>query len=105
MDSTFVVGRRWAWAIMEGLAADWYISHFALLAANLPIPHNPERWLAGLAQLKQVPVQERTLCKLPFVSVRFVHNASAPGVLGYHVRGPISSEACSLSYNQVKLGS
>ena len=25
--------------------------------------------------------------------------------LGYHVRGPISSEACSLSYNQVKLGS
>lgn len=26
-------------------------------------------------------------------------------VLGYHVRGPISSEACSLSYNQVKLGS
>ena len=52
---------------MEGLAADWYISHFALLAANLPIPHNPERWLAGLAQLKQVPVQERTLCKLPFV--------------------------------------
>ena len=66
---------------MEGLAADWYISHFALLAANLPIPHNPERWLAGLAQLKQVPVQERTLCKLPFVSVRFVHNASAPGVV------------------------
>ena len=25
--------------------------------------------------------------------------------LGYHVRGAISSEACSSSYNQVKLGS
>ena len=62
-------------------AADWYISHFALAAANLRIPHNPESWLARLAQLKQVPVQERPLCKLPFVSVRFVHNASALGVV------------------------
>ena len=62
-------------------AADWYISHYALSAANLRIPHNPESWLARLAQLKQVPVQERPLCKLPFVSVRFVHNASALGVV------------------------
>ena len=78
MDSTFAVGRRWAWSIMEGLAADWYISHYALSDAGLKIPHNPESWLARLAKLKRVPMQERSLCKLPFVSVRFVNNASAP---------------------------
>tara|TARA_B100000767_G_scaffold264939_1_gene280437 strand:+ start:358 stop:981 length:624 start_codon:yes stop_codon:yes gene_type:complete len=78
MDSTFAVGRRWAWAIMEGLAADWYISHYALSEAGLAIPHNPESWIAGLAKLKNVPVQTKTLCKLPFVSVRFVnYNAGA----------------------------
>lgn len=87
MDSTFAVGRRWAWTIMEGLAADWYISHYALSAANLRIPHNPESWLARLAKLKRVPVQEKALCKLPFVSVRFVNNnasaenTEAPGLV------------------------
>ena len=47
-------------------AADWYISHYALSAANLRIPHNPESWLARLAQLKQVPVQEQVCasCRL-----------------------------------------
>ena len=78
MDSTFAVGRRWAWAIMEGLAADWYISHYALKEAGIAIPHNPESWIAGLAKLKHVPMQTKALCKLPFVSVRFVkYNASA----------------------------
>lgn len=78
MDSTFAVGRRWAWAIMEGLAADWYISHYALTEAGIAIPHNPESWIAGLAKLKHVPMQTKALCKLPFVSVRFVkYNASA----------------------------
>jgi hypothetical protein len=87
MDSTFAVGRRWAWTIMEGLAADWYISHYAVSAANLRIPHNPESWLARLAKLKRVPVQEKALCKLPFVSVRFVNNnasaenTEAPGLV------------------------
>jgi len=78
MDSTFAVGRRWAWAIMEGLSADWYISHYALSEAGLAIPHNPESWIAGLAKLKNVPLQTKALCKLPFVSVRFVdYNAGA----------------------------
>lgn len=101
MDSTFAVGRRWAWAIMEGLAADWYISHFALAAANLRIPHNPESWLAGLAQLKQVPVQERPLCKLPFVSVRFVNNASAPDVVvkRYHYQAATHDDRCWATLN------
>ena len=101
MDSTFAVGRRWAWAIMEGLAADWYISHFALAAANLRIPHNPESWLARLAQLKQVPVQERPLCKLPFLSVRFVNNASAPAVVvkRYHYQAAAHDDRCWATLN------
>ena len=77
MDSTFAVGRRWAWAIMEGLAADWYISHYALTEAGLAIPHNPESWIAGLAKLKHVPVQTKGLCELPFLSVRFVNRGSS----------------------------
>jgi len=74
MDSVFAVGRRWAWAIMEGLAADWYISHYALTEAGLAIPHNPESWIARLAKLKHVPVQRKGLCELPFLSVRFVNH-------------------------------
>ena len=77
MDSVFAVGRRWAWAIMEGLAADWYISHYALEKAGLAIPHNPESWIAGLAKLKHVPVQTKGLCELPFLSVRFVNRGYA----------------------------
>ena len=77
MDSVFAVGRRWAWTIMEGLVADWYISHYALKEAGLAIPHNPESWIAGLAKLKHVPVQTKSLCELPFVSVRFVDRRSA----------------------------
>ena len=77
MDSTFAVGRRWAWTIMEGLAADWYISHYAVENRSMyktmdGIPYNPESWLARLARLKQVPVRTKTLCELPFVSARFV---------------------------------
>ena len=77
MDSTFAVGRRWAWQIMEGLAADWYLSHYAVENRSMyksldGIPYNPESWLARLARLRQVPVQTATLCDLPFVSARFV---------------------------------
>ena len=72
-DGVYAVGRRWAWTIMEGLATDWYISHYALEKAGLPIPHNPESWIARLAKLKNVPVHTTSLCKLPFLSVRFVN--------------------------------
>jgi len=77
MDSVYAVGRRWAWTIMEGLATDWYISHYALETAGLAIPHNPESWIAALAKLKHVPVHTTSLCKLPFLSVRFVNRRYA----------------------------
>ena len=75
MDGTFAVGRRWAWAIMEGLAADWYIYHYAV--KNKSIPKNPETWLKRVAQMRHVPMQTRPLCELPFVSVRFVSKAKS----------------------------
>ena len=59
------------------LAADWYISHYALEKAGLAIPHNPESWVAGLAKLKHVPVQTKAVCELPFVLVRFVDRRCA----------------------------
>merc|ERR1712194_869230 len=62
-------------AIMEGLAADWYIYHYAV--KNESIPKNPETWLKRVAQMKHVPMQTRSLCELPFVSVRFVSKAKS----------------------------
>ena len=85
MDSTFAIGRRWAWTIMEGLAADWYISHFQVENRSMyktihGIPYNPESWLARLARLKQVPVQTKSICELPFVSARYVRSSKSNGL-------------------------
>eukprot|EP00316_Scyphosphaera_apsteinii_P022915 CAMPEP_0119301006 /NCGR_PEP_ID=MMETSP1333-20130426/2876_1 /TAXON_ID=418940 /ORGANISM="Scyphosphaera apsteinii, Strain RCC1455" /LENGTH=1171 /DNA_ID=CAMNT_0007302971 /DNA_START=295 /DNA_END=3810 /DNA_ORIENTATION=- len=93
-DTTYAVGRRWAWAIMEGLSADWYLSHHdftprkyhlplenstsgelkyeASAAQKKPVPDNPEGWLAAVAELNRVPVSTVGFCSLPFVSIRFV---------------------------------
>lgn len=82
MDATFAVGRRWAWNIMEGMSAEWYLSHYDF-SSNLSlqpgrrIPHNPESWLAALAKMKAVPVRFMEFCMLPFVSVRLVANATS----------------------------
>ena len=87
MDSTFAVGRQWAWHIMEGLAADWYISHYAVENRSMyktadGIPFNPESWLSRLARLKQVPTQIKTMCELPFVSARFVSTSNDTSTAG-----------------------
>ena len=42
MDATFTVGRQFAWRIMEGLSADWYLLHSDFDNKTL-IPHNPEQ--------------------------------------------------------------
>ena len=94
MDAAFVVGRRWAWTIMEGMSAEWYLSHDAFSEEDeqhpskdhseqrpsapgsqkkkLKIPRNPESWLATLAKMNGVPTQVEGFCNMPFVSIRLM---------------------------------
>lgn len=72
MDAVFVVGRRWAWHIMEGMSADWYLSHGHFGANPKTIPKNPESWLALLAAYRGVPSMKVSVCDIPLISMRFL---------------------------------
>jgi hypothetical protein len=69
MDATFLISRKHVWSIMEGLIAEWYISHLILKA-----PHNPEKWLKNIVEFKNVSHKHVSFCHMPFVSARFVDN-------------------------------
>lgn len=74
MDATFMLGRRFAWTVMEGLSADWYLLHYEF---RNRIPHNPETWLKYLSQYHNVPHKETSICGLPFISVRFMSQSGS----------------------------
>lgn len=70
MDGSSLLGRRWAWGVYEGAAADWYLSHarFKVMhncntgpqtssrkcRAPDTVPKNPEGWLRRMAALYNV---------------------------------------------------
>ena len=66
MDANFIVHRNFAWQILEGMSAEWYLSH-STMTPNL----NPETWLRSIIKKWQVPRKHVQACDLPFVSTRY----------------------------------
>lgn len=62
MDGFYVLGRKWASKVMEGLSVDWYFEH--------DIPNkNPETWLLRIVNKHKIPKLFVDRCVMPFVPV------------------------------------
>ena len=78
MDAAFGIARKWAWHIMDGMSADWYLArpHWT----NRTVPKNPESWLRSLLTYRGVPSRTVYACELPMVSVRYLANYDDSGI-------------------------